>query len=280
MNIKINLLSDIWHIISDIVLPHIGRIIMSIISFSLLGILISTVLLIIMFRKKIMTRSNSAYQIIIRIIYIPMIVIICIYSFGNLGFIRGVYQVVSAENKDMVNGIYGLTVNQYFGTDREKDLFIKEMKTTLLEVEASGLSFMDSFEEKMKVSDAVNSTPGIVSSIVSIYRKEIYKAAINGVFYAADSQFNTETDHESLNKTIDMLYVTDREKIENAIKHSLEEKLQEMIDGHYHSALISNFLLWLILLSVPFIEFMIYRLSVKKPGLPMDTGNQEAIKHP
>lgn len=265
-------LNDVWNIISDIVLPHIGRIIVNIIGFAFMGLIVSVVLLIVMFRKKAMTRSQTAYQIIIRIIYIPLIVFACLYNFGNLGFIRGVYQVVSAENPTMVDGIYNISVNQFFASNKQKDAFVQSLKMTLQETESSGLSFVDSFEQKLS---GKQEGKGFTRAIVSLYHQEIYKAIINGVFYAVDAQFNTETDHESLDKAIEVLYSTDRVRIEKAVKTTLGNKLQQMTDSHYHAALVSNLLVWIMLMSIPFIELIIYKQIMKRQQEIQGNGKQK-----
>ncbi len=253
-----------------------GRIIFNIIGFAFLGLIAAIVLLVIMFNKKVMTRSNSTYKILIRVLYIPFIVIVCIYSFGNFGFIRGVYQVISKENPRMVNGIYGLTVKQFFSTEAEKNIFLKDVKSMAQETEKSGLGFADRFEEYVTGSYTVDSKGhGFISKIAQKYNKEIYKSVLNGLFYAADSQFNTETDHEKVDKTFDVLYSTDLASIEKSIKISMEEKVQEIIDKQYHSALLYCVLFWLILMSIPFIEFFIYKKWIENTGTSDPKGLQQ-----
>jgi hypothetical protein len=258
--------NETWEIIRDIVLPHTGRMIFTIAGFSLLGLLIAVLLIVIMFRKKVMTRSNLAYKIIIRIIYIPFILLVTIYSFGHLGFVRSVYKIMRKENPRIVKGVYHITVNQLFTTEIQKDIFLDDVKKMAEEAQVSGIAFAGYFEAQITERYLRDSSGnGFISKITRKYKKEIYRAALNGLLYAADAKFDTNIRSKEVDRAMDLLYSQKREKIEAAIKRSLSEQLQRIIDRYYHSALISGSLIWLLLMSIPFIEFFIYKKWIEKP---------------
>ena len=118
----------LWEIIRDIVLPHIGRLVFNIVIFTVIGLIISIILLVIMGKKKVLTRVNKIYKIIIRIIYIPSIIVVCLFFFAQIGLFRGIYRVLTIENPRIVNGIYTQTINQIFSSEQEKETFLLEMK--------------------------------------------------------------------------------------------------------------------------------------------------------
>lgn len=261
-------MSETWAIISDFILPHMGRIILNVIGFSLLGVLVATLLIIIFFRTKVFTRKNTVYKIIIRIIYIPFIAFITIYFFGNFGFVFGVYKVASAENEHLVETAYGLTVDSYFTSEASKKAFLKELTSMANDAENSVSGFANDLEKKVRDKPKTDEEEGLLAGAFKSYKHEIYKVTLKGLFSAVGMEFDTHTDYAEFQSAVKSLYDMDVRKIEYAIKKSLEVKIQDFIDKQYYTAIFSLFLFWLLLIAIPFVEFLIYKQWIERKALP------------
>lgn len=272
-------MNEIWDIIREIVLPHTGRIILNIVGFSLLGALVATLLLIVYFRMGVMTRPGSTYRIAIRVIYIPLVILVTLYSFGHFGLVRGVYKVVSAETPRAVEQVYSLTAGQIFSTDDEKRAFLRDLSDMAQGAENSGLAFTDRLEQKVAGRySGKKDHPGLFGRLARTYKKEIYKAVLHGTFYAAGLDYNAGATYAEMEQAMQLLNATDVQKIEAGIRASMLGKFQEIVDHHYYGAALSILLLWLLGAGIPLIDLCIYRI-VKRTQKPAPAiGTKDADK--
>jgi hypothetical protein len=267
---------EFWEIIRDIALPHIGRLIFNIIIFTLFGILISIFLLIFYGKKKILRRKNKIYTTIIRIIYIPGIVIVCIIFGFQFGLARGVYKIVKKENQHIVDGIYLATFDQFFTNNQEKEAFLNNLKNIAERAQESNREFSYSLLHSLKERTGNHSLNSVSAYVVQKYNQEVYSAILYGLCYAADIKFDEKLSYSDFNNLLDVLKKTNNEKIEKSIKFALGHKLQSIFYKQYKSIVFPIIGIWIIMLCIPLIEFFIYKTWFSKE--PQRKGLDNSLK--
>jgi hypothetical protein len=264
---------EFWEIIRDIALPHIGRLIFNIIIFTLFGILISIFLLIFYGKKKILYRKNKIYTTIIRIIYIPGIVIVCIIFGLQFGLARGVYKIVKKENQHIVDGIYHATFDQFFINNTEKEAFLTDLKSIAEIAQKSNSEFSNSLLHGLREQTSNATLNSVSAYLVKKYNQEVYSAILYGLCYAADIKFDEKLSYSDFNNLLDVLRKTNNQKIEKSIKFALGHKLQSIFYKQYKSIVIPIIGIWILLLCIPLIEFFIYKTWFDKQPQKKDFDN-------
>jgi len=253
-----------WEIIRDIVLPHLGRLILNIIVFLIVGILISIFLVVIFKKKNILSRKNRIYTLIIRTIYIPGIIIAGLVFCFQIGFIRGVYKIIKKENPQITNGIYMGTVGQLVATDKDKDAFVEEMKSLAYKAQQSNTEFTYALSNGISKQTKNAEINSFSAYVVKKYNEEVYSAVLFGFCYAADIKFDKKLNYSDFENVLDIIKKTDRVKVEKSIKFAMGMKLHKLFYKQYISAITSIIISWLLVLAIPLVEFLIYKLWIEK----------------
>jgi len=263
-----NYLSEIWEIIRDIILPHIGRLVGNTVFFTILGLVLIIVFLVILTKRKFLDRKNRGYHLAVRIIYFPSLILLTLNFWGQIGIGRGVYKILTKENEPIVNSIYDVTVSQFLDSEESKVAFLEQIRNSA----KSNGSIAENFNKYLKQThsdvDIVENTKNkFTEYLTQKYEKQVYGAILYGLFYAADKKFVKEIKLADIEQLTDKLMTVDYTKIESSIKFGMSEKLQDLYFIIYAGFVKSNLMIWLICLLVPFLEFFIYKIFTRNQGI-------------
>lgn len=253
--------SEIWKVVNDLILPHIGRVILNITLFSIVGIIISIFLIVFLFKKQFLKRNNKIYEIVIKLIYIPGIIIVCVSFFAQIGLARGIYKVIKKEEKSIVTGVYNKTVKQFFESDEKKEKFINDIKSNLV----SNNDVESSISENLKKSTVSDDNKNDFSDfLTNKYNEQIISAVLFGMCKVAKIQTDKKLTYSDFENLSDKIKIASPQEIESTITLVLINKIHRLLFKQFLSIVTSLLLTCLIILLIPFVEYGIYYFIVLK----------------
>ncbi|MBL0016089.1 MAG: hypothetical protein IPP17_06510 [Bacteroidetes bacterium] len=258
--------SDFWSVCRDIILPESWTVIWSVIVYGFLGILVTILILVLGSRYKVFTRIPKYYNWAVKL-YIPLVILGTVYFALQIGFFRGIYKVMHNEAPVMTDGIYGLTVDQLFSTQAEKDAYLNDLK-----VLAATYSHSSSeFAEHLK-ADIVNKSVGVgvldqakngaASWLIDTFKDDIFSAVVFGALSMAGEKAGVSEglSWSESSRVVDLLMQTQAAQLEVAIQKKLNETLESIFYKQYSKYRTASIGMWfLIVCLVPIIEFVIYK---------------------
>jgi hypothetical protein len=250
---------EYWEIVRDIVLPHLGRLIFTISISTILGIIISIVLLIVYTKKKILFRQNKIYRIIIRVIYIPSIILVCIICAFQIGLATGVYKIVKLENRHIAEGIYSATVEQFFSSNQKKADFVSGAKILNALSQMSNTELSSNIQEYLPQQNNNDKSAAVSSFLLENYKDEAFSIILYALCYASDIRFSEKLGYSDFNQVLDGLAKTDASKIEKSVKFAIGFKFQKFCFKQYKRIILSILLIWIIIICIPLVEYFIYK---------------------
>ena len=88
---------------------------------------------------------------------------------------------------------------------------------------------------------------------------------------AANIKFDKRLNYSDFENVIDVLIELEVSKIEESIKFVLSTKIQRLLRSQYHSILLTKLIIWLLILTIPFIEFIVYKVWFEKILIKRDS---------
>lgn len=259
--------SMIWNIIKNIVLPHTGTLIFYTIIFLFLGLIISIFYVIILHKKKVLKRKPKYYNWITKL-YIPVLIIGFLFFFGNIGFITGIYKVLDKENETIISSVYNNILKLSFESEKSKNEYILKLQQTAREV----IDSSNALEEYLKITATEYNTGysviddsknKLANFLIDKYGDDIYKISVYGMLNAAGARahvnINESLSYEEFSTGMDFLLDVGHKDIEQAIKDKLIVWYDSLLYNQYKSVVLSQLVLLLIIISLPLIDFFIYK---------------------
>lgn len=268
--------SETWDFLKLYILPNIGWFIFWIVLFVVIGLIVSIVLNIYLFRKNIFTRDRQYYNWIAKL-WIPYIVVVCIYFSAMFGLFYGTHYVLEKENKNITANIYAKTIGPKFSSEKNKKEFLTSLQALSNVSEEATKSITHSVSEEIKKN---NSGMAVIdnfknSSCNYLYQKyesEIYSAGIYGIIKVVDKQVDVAsikkvdyTDFKLLLKKLDKV---EPKQIEKSVQAEISLKIKNILNYFYKGIMKHEALFFFFFLSFPFIEYLIYLKFIKRKNKP------------
>ncbi|TDO73670.1 hypothetical protein EV143_105269 [Flavobacterium chryseum] len=262
---------QVWEFSKHIILPNLGWFIFWTILFVVLGLIISIVLNVYLYRKNFFTRDRTYYNWIAKL-WIPYIIVVCIYFFGMLGLFYGGHSILSKENKSMTANIYAKTVGSTFSSEKDKKAFL----ATLQQLSNSSEDISKSLTKTIglyitKNNTGMSSVDNFKNSsstyLLQKYESEVYSATMYGFMKVVDDKADITSfkkiKYDELKLLLKKLDKIEPKKIEDSIQLEMGNKLQTILDYVYKGIIKHELLFFALFLIIPFIEFFIYWRFVK-----------------
>lgn len=263
--------SVIWSVIKDTVLPHTWILISNTVVFLFLGFIISIIYIIILNKKKVLKRKPKYYNWVVKL-YIPTLIIGFLFVFGYTGFITGVYKVLNKENETIVSSVYNNVLKLSFESEKSKNEFIVKLQKSAIEVKDGSNALAESLkttttEYNTGYSVIDENKNKIAAFLIDRYGDDIYKISVYGMLNAAGAKasvnINESLSYEEFSAGMDFLLEVGYKDIEQGIKDKLMIWFESLLYGQYKSLVLSQLILLLIIVSLPIIEFLIYKKWVE-----------------
>lgn len=259
--------SVIWSIIKDIVMPHTWILTSQTLIFLFFGFILSIFYIIILNKKKVLTRNPKYYNWAVKV-YIPTLIVGFLFVFGYTGFITGVYKVMNKEKETIVSSVYNHVLKLSFESENSKNEFIVNLQISAIVVKGGSKVLLASLK---KTTSEYNSGYSIIDDnknklanyLIDKYADDIYKIVIYGMLDAAGAKANInieeELTYDDFSTGMDLLLDLDYKDIEQGIKDKLLIWFDDLLYKQYKSLLYTQLILLLIIMSLPLIEFFIYK---------------------
>jgi hypothetical protein len=264
--------SETWEFLKEYILPNIGWFIFWILLFLIIGLIISIVLNVYLYKKNFFTRDRTHYNWIVKL-WIPYLVLVCLYFFGMFGLFYSGHFVLERENKNITASIYAKTIGPKFSSEKNKTAFLNSLqelsnvseeasksltKSLVLNIQKnnSGMAAVDNFK---------NSS---CSYLYQKYEAEIYSATMYGLIKAVDNQVGVanikKVDYSDFKSILKKLDKVKPEQIEKSIQSEISLKIKTILNYFYKAIMKHEALFFLLFLAFPFIEYLIYLKFVKR----------------
>jgi len=263
--------SEVWEFSKHILLPNMGWFIFWTILFLVLGLIISIVLNVYLYRKNFFTRDKKYYNWIAKL-WIPYLVIICLYFFGMLGLFYGTHSILSKENKSLTASIYTKTIGNTFASQKDKKAFL----ATLQELSNSSENVSKSTTEAIALyiknkNTGMSSVDNFKNSssayLLKKYEPEVYSAIIYGFMKVVDDKADLASfkkiKYAEFKLLLQKLDKIEPKRIEDSIQLEMSHKLQTFLDYIYKGIMKHELLFFALFLIIPFVEYLIYWKFVK-----------------
>ncbi|TXN34743.1 hypothetical protein FVB32_09065 [Flagellimonas hymeniacidonis] len=256
----------IWEITKDTILPHMGTLVLNTILFVIVGFLLSIIFVILLSKKRVFKRIPKYYNWAVKL-YIPILIGVCLYVFGQIGFLRGVYVVLNKEKSRIVTSIYEQTLGLAFESEQSKSEFLKWMQIAAKDATKGSNWFAESMKNKLLdpdsgISPIDKSNNKTTTYLVEKYQKDIYKICVYGLLShhkTGDYAIMESISYEEFSTAIDFLLDIGHNDIELAIKDRLTIWFVSLLDYQYQSMIKSLLILLLGIMGLPLVEFFIYK---------------------
>lgn len=268
--------SETWEFLKVYILPHLGSLLFWTLLFIIIGLIISIVLNIYLYRKSFFSRDRKYYNWIVKL-WIPYIIVVFIYFFGMFGLFYSSHSVLEKENQNITTSIYSKTIGPRFSSEKNKKEFLVSLQQLSNVSEETSKSIVQSLSVKIKnnnsgmtvIDDFKNSS---CNYLYEKYESEIYSATIYGLIKTVDKQVNVASiknvDYADFKMLLTKLDKVEPKQIEQSIQSEISLKVKTILDYFYKGIMKHEALFLLLFLSFPFIEYLIYLKFVKTKKEP------------
>ncbi|KUJ60692.1 hypothetical protein AR687_16820 [Flavobacteriaceae bacterium CRH] len=268
---------EVWEFSKHIILPNLGWFIFWTVLFILLGLIISIVLNVYLYRKNFFTRDKKYYNWIAKL-WIPYIIIVCLYFSAMLGLFYGGHFVLARENESMTANIYAKTVGSTFSSEKDKKAFLltlQQLSNSSEDVSKSLTKAINLYINKNNtgMSSIDNFKNSSSTYLLQKYEPEIYSATIYGFMKVVDDRADIASfkkiNYSDLKLLLTKLDKIEPKRIEESIQLEMGHKLKTILDYIYKEIVKHELLFFALFLIIPFIEYFIYWKFIKKKIVPV-----------
>ncbi len=269
----------LWSIFKDIILPHSGTLLFNCILFLFIGFILSILYIVILSKKQIFIRKPKYYNWAVKL-YIPLLILGFLYLFGQIGLTRGVYKILHKEKASIVSGIFHGVLDFSFESEESKNIFIKGIQQSAIATKDGSNILVESIKDFVQKHGTGNSlidnTKNKASSyLIEKYGEDIYKMVIYGMITVSGKHININESlpYDEFSTVMDIMLVTGYKDIEQAITNKLTDWSDSLLSSQYHSMVKSLLILLLILISIPLLEYFIYKKWIEPSYLKKISSN-------
>lgn len=255
---------DWWSLLKEIILPHVGTLILYLILFFVVGIVCGIIYNVVLWKKQFYKREPKYYNWGAKL-YIVASMGVFIYFSLHLAFIFAAKSIIKKEENRIVSQIYEQAAVMAFETPELRNNFIRKIQEGTIEIQAGtkntavalgkyvasknvGIGFVDKSKNKLAVF------------IFDKYKDDIYSASLYGMLLAAGRGHVKIEDlsYDDLKALVATLNTLEPKKIEESIKIKLTEKVDELVSAKISALIQITFILFILILLIPIVEFYIY----------------------
>ncbi|MCC9071130.1 hypothetical protein LNQ49_05930 [Flavobacterium sp. F-65] len=273
--------SETWIFLKQYILPNIGWLVFWIVLFILIGLAISIVLNIYLYKKKYFNRDRKYYNWIAKL-WIPYIILVCLYFFGMFGFIYGCHIILDKENTTITTNIYSKTIGPAFSSEENKKEFLASLQKLMNSSEDASKSLSQSLalyieKNNSGIATVDNFKNSSSNYLLQKYESEIFSATAYGLIKTVDSKVDIanikNVDYSQFKSLLTKLDKIKSEQIEKSIQLEMGLKVKNISDYFYKGIMKHEVLFYLLFMSFPFIEYLIYLkfYKTKKNSEPIDS---------
>ena len=277
--------SLLWTITVNIIIPNLGKLLFSTILFSVIGLVLSIIYSIILYKKGVLKRKPKYYNWLVKL-YLPLLLGAFLFVFGQIGIVRGTYTILENQKELIVEIIYAKTLSFAFESELSKKEFFEEIQFSATEVKDESGYLIDQFKDYSESRNTGyslidNGKDQISSLLIEKYGRDIYKVMLYGILNVAASKADvhiTESiSYSTFSYAIDVLQSIGYKDFELAIKEELIRWFDTILKTQYQSIMTSLLLLLLLFMCIPLIEFFIYKKWIEPYLLRKEVKNQPIL---
>lgn len=255
----------VWDILREFVLPHSGTLILNVVLFGVLGLIVSIVYAVILYKKGVFRRKPKYYKWSVKLYY-PLLIGGIIFFFGQIGFVRGIYTILDNEKEVVVTGIYNASLHAIFESEESKDAFVTTLQGAARTATDGSTLLMERLKEATEhlhtgVSLVDQGKDNMVGYFLEKYKDDIFKAALYGAInYTKLKDYKSSDEpmsYEDFSKAMDLLLDIGYQDIEEAVKNELIAWISSVLKAQYRTFLIPIILFLILLMTFPLLDFLV-----------------------
>lgn len=245
------------------------KIILFCLLFLVLGLLISSFLVIILKKYKALSRSQKYYNWFVKL-YIPAIFIVNIVFSLKIGLFCGVYSALKKDSYSISEQVYNSSTYYIFKDNRSKKVFIEDLRKAVKDLSQKNnnakVKVIDIAKAYHFKNDMIDLPKNWMASMfVNRYGDKIYSFIIYGILDSVpNGGITNELSYGEFNTISEKLVVLNPENIEKSIVQKIQNLFLMILKSQFTTILKGILLIWVLLMSIPWFEFWIYTLLMKK----------------
>lgn len=256
-------------IFSDFVWPNLSTFILYISMFMLIGIALSIIYIIFLWKKKVFVRKPKYYNWAVKL-YIPFLFIVFIYFSFQVSILFSAQKIIHRETEKIVDELYESTVSHYFESPKDLELFIGNLKLLSKTLQDKSESIDSKIENWITRNHAKTDIKNGIKNRLALYlykkyKVELYTLAFYGLIKTTNGQIGFgEMSVEDIDVFIKLLNTIDSEQIEDSIKKEFNGFVFKIVDSQIHNLILGSLLIFILLIIFPVFEWWIYRWWMRR----------------
>ncbi|WP_336734188.1 hypothetical protein, partial [Chryseobacterium sp. VD8] len=231
--------------------------------FLVLGLLISSFLVIILKKYKALSRRQKYYNWFVKL-YIPAIFIVNIVFSLKIGLFCGVYSALKKDSYSISEQVYNSSTYYIFKDNRSKKVFIEDLRKAVKDLSQKNnnakVKVIDIAKAYHIKNDMIDLPKNWMASMfVNRYGDKIYSFIIYGILDSVpNGGITNELSYGEFDAISEKLVVLNPENIEKSIVQKIQNLFLMILKSQFKTILKGILLIWVLLMCIPWFEFWIY----------------------
>ncbi|MGB0429416.1 MAG: hypothetical protein ACPGLV_03010 [Bacteroidia bacterium] len=237
--------------------------------FALIGLFISIWFTRLLHKKKWLKRKPKAYHYGIKLVY-PYTFAVSLYFLSIIGLIQGVKSSIKNDANTLGTVVYENTVALSFENDSSKNEALKSLATAVKSIQATNKAskvMMQRIAQELHFeSKLLESSKNVTANfIIKHFGDEIFARTLYYTLMLTPKNdfVEFEMNYDEYEKAINNLLALDASQIEASLIENIGIAMYKVIKPQLNGIIITQVLIWVVLMALPFIEIILYKKLTK-----------------
>lgn len=262
-----------WETIYSVVLYVIKNYPLKIILFCsiclLLSFFVSIILTLILRKFKAISREQKYYNWLVKL-YIPVIFVINIIFSLKIGLFWGVYEALKKDSYNISTQVYNSSSQYIFKDEKSKAEFITEVRSIVSDLSQNNknvkvqiVDIAKAYDTKHNVVDKPKNW--LASLFADKYGDRIHTLILYGALNSIPhADISKDLSYEEFDKLTQQLLQLNPDDLEKSIVEKIQNLFLMVLKSQFKTIVNGILIIWGLLMLIPWIEFWIYKLVMKR----------------
>jgi hypothetical protein len=233
--------------------------------------------------------TNAWYNRSVKL-YIPFLLVVCVYIGAQLGLYRSVRNAALAANEAAMSALYAEILAPAMGSEEARQAFLASVQQQARTTQDLGKAITGAVKDLLHGppdQDRSYTATGamlLADWVIDRYENDIAAAVLYGIYlkssgYLALHHSGEPMDYSEFKDGVETLLKADLGKMEAAIKGNLGAVTQGVIESQYKGVLKGTLLMGLLLVLIPVAEWAVYILVTRRKDARAAEGGDASIRN-
>lgn len=278
-----------WKALAALASEHLGSTMGSVFSAVLIGLLVSSVLIVVYWKLGVFRRpSNKWYNRGVKL-YIPYLLAVCVTIAVQCGFYRAVYKGLIVVNDAVVASLYERALGPSLGSPAARQAFLASVQETARGGQDLGQAITGAIKEALhsRVAEGGAMTDraavAVADWFIDRYENDIATAILYGIYLKAGGHLQLHStgepmEYHEFKEGAEYLLNLDLVKVEAAIQGNLGTLTHGLIESQYKGMMKGALILGILLVLLPVVEWGIYLWVMRQRPVPLPAKEDDVLK--